>query len=66
MAKKSKHATVHIVAAAIFALIAIAHIIRIVSNTQVVFGNWSIAMWPSWVAVAIAAGMAIWLRATAD
>ncbi len=66
MAKKSKHTAVHIVAAAIFALVAIAHIIRIASNTQVVLGNWSIAMWPSWVAVAISIGMAIWLRATAE
>lgn len=66
MAKKSRHSTVHIVAAVIFALVALAHLVRVIGNIPVTFGNWSIAVWPSWVAIVISAAMAIWLRKTAE
>lgn len=67
MAKKtSKHSAVHIVAAVIFALVALAHLVRVVGRIPVTFGNWSIAMWPSWVAIVIAVAMAVWLRKTAE
>ncbi len=66
MTKKSKHAIVHIIAAVIFALVAIAHLLRIVSNMQVVIGNWAVPMWSSWAAVVVSALMAVLLRATAE
>ena len=66
MAKKSTHPAVHIVAAVIFALIALTHLARIVINLPVTFGTWSVPVWVSWIAVILSIIMAVWLRKTAE
>ena len=40
-------------AAAIFALVAIVHIIRLVTNFQVIFGTHSVPMWVSYLGVVV-------------
>jgi MFS superfamily sulfate permease-like transporter len=43
------------VAAAIFALVAIVHIIRLVTHFQVIIGSHHIPQWASYVAIVVAA-----------
>jgi MFS superfamily sulfate permease-like transporter len=43
------------IAAAIFALVAIVHIYRLVTHFQVVFGSHTIPIWVSYVAIVVAA-----------
>jgi hypothetical protein len=43
------------IAAAIFALMAIVHIVRLVTHFRVVFGSHEIPMWVSYVAIVVAA-----------
>jgi len=45
------------IAAAIFALIAIIHIVRLVTHFHVVLGSHSIPMWVSYVAIVVGAFM---------
>jgi hypothetical protein len=43
------------IAAAIFALMALAHIYRLISHFQVIIGTHSIPMWVSYVAIVVTA-----------
>jgi hypothetical protein len=43
------------IAATIFALMAVAHIIRLFTNFQIIVGSHSIPMWVSYVAIVITA-----------
>ncbi|MFL6830243.1 MAG: hypothetical protein ACJ8D5_06445 [Sphingomicrobium sp.] len=45
------------IAAAIFALMALAHAVRLVTHFQIVLGSHVIPLWVSWVALVIAAGL---------
>ena len=45
------------IAAAIFALMGLAHIIRLFTNFQVILGSHSVPMWVSYVAIVITAFM---------
>jgi hypothetical protein len=64
--KKSRHSSVNIVAAVIFALIALAHLARIVVRLPVEIGIWSVPVWVSWIPVVLGIVMAVWLRKTAE
>jgi len=64
--KKNNHSAVHIVAAVIFALIALTHLARIVIRLPASFGTWSVPLWASWIAVVLGVIMAVWLRKTAE
>ena len=52
---------VTLVAAIIFAVIAAAHIYRIVTHFEIVIGSHHIAQWVSYVGVVVAGGLAILL-----
>lgn len=41
------------IAAAMFALVALAHVARLFTNTQVTFGSHTVPMWVSYVGIAI-------------
>jgi hypothetical protein len=48
-------------AAVILALVALAHIYRLVAGWEVVLSGHSIPMWVSWVATLVAGGLAVML-----
>ena len=51
--------TFSLVAGAIFAVVALAHLARIVMDWSVIIGDWSIPMWVSWVALIVAGGLSL-------
>jgi hypothetical protein len=50
--------TFSVTAGAIFALIALLHLVRIYWGWSIVIDNWSIPMWTSWIAFIVAGGLA--------
>jgi hypothetical protein len=48
------------VSAVVFAVVAIAHLVRAVLGTPVVVGTWPAPAAISWLAVVIAGGLALW------
>jgi len=51
--------TFSLVAGVIFAVVALAHLARIVMDWSVIIRDWSIPMWVSWVALVVAGGLAL-------
>jgi Mn2+/Fe2+ NRAMP family transporter len=51
--------TFSLVAGVIFAVVALAHLVRIVMDWSVIIGDWSIPMWVSWVALIVAGGLSL-------
>jgi len=49
-----------VVSALIFALVAIAHLVRLIKQWSVLIGPASIPMWVSWTGLVVAALLAIW------
>ena len=47
------------ITAAIFAIIAVLHLARIVYGWEAMIGSWEMPMWVSWLAVFIAGGLAV-------
>jgi len=45
------------IAAVIFALVALLHLLRLVMGWSVVIGSWTVPMWVSWVGLVIAGGL---------
>lgn len=55
------------VSALVFALVAIAHLVRAASGWPVQIAGWQAPTSISWLAVVVAGGLAVWgLRASAD
>jgi hypothetical protein len=50
--------TFSITAGAIFALIALVHLVRIYLDWSIVIDNWSIPIWMSWIGFVVAGGLA--------
>ncbi len=48
-----------IVAAAIFAIVALVHLLRILMNWPIVIGTWSVPMWLSWIGLIVAGGLSV-------
>jgi hypothetical protein len=48
-----------IVAAAVFALVALVHLLRILMNWPIVIGTWSVPMWLSWIGLIVAGGLSV-------
>ena len=47
----------HLIAGAIFALVALLQALRIYMGWSVVIGGWSAPMWVSWIAIVVAGGL---------
>jgi hypothetical protein len=47
----------HLITGIIFALVALAHVLRIYFGWPAVIGSWSAPMWISWLAIVVAAGL---------
>jgi phosphoglycerol transferase MdoB-like AlkP superfamily enzyme len=47
-----------LVSAAIFSLVALLHLARVVFGWSAVIGGWSVPMWLSWVALIVAGALA--------
>ena len=50
--------TFFIAAGAIFAVVALLHLVRIYMDWPVMIGDWSVPMWVSWIGLVIAGGLA--------
>ena len=48
----------HLVAGAIFVLVALLHVVRIYMGWSVVVGGWNAPMWMSWIGLVVAGGLA--------
>jgi hypothetical protein len=46
-----------LIAGVIFAIVALAHLLRILMGWPIVIDNWTVPMWLSWIAVVIAGGL---------
>jgi hypothetical protein len=49
-----------VISAIIFALVALAHLVRIVQGWQVQLGDVGVAMSVSWAALVVSAALAVW------
>ena len=49
------------VAGVIFAVVAIAHIVRVFTGTSLLLGSWQAPTWASIVAFFVAAGLSFWM-----
>ena len=49
--------TFDIVGGAIFAAVALAHILRILMGWPAMIGGWTVPMWVSWIGLAVAGGL---------
>ena len=49
-----------IVSTLIFALVALAHLIRVALDSPVMLGAWNVPIWVAAVAVLVSAGFALW------
>jgi phosphoglycerol transferase MdoB-like AlkP superfamily enzyme len=47
-----------LVSAAVFSLVALLHLARVVFGWSAVIGGWSVPMWLSWVAIIVAGALA--------
>ncbi len=59
MANSKKHKKVHGIVAAIFLLIAVLHLFRIIYNIPAQFGSWQVPMEASWIAMIVAGILAV-------
>jgi hypothetical protein len=50
--------TFSIMAGVIFAVVALAHLVRIYMDWPIVIADWSVPMWVSWIALVVAGGLA--------
>lgn len=57
--------TFSVTAGVIFALVALAHLVRIYLGWPIVIGSWSIPMWVSWAGLVVAGGLAYFGLSTA-
>jgi hypothetical protein len=51
--------TFSIVAGAIFAVVALVHLLRILMDWPIVIGTWSVPMWVSWIGLVVAGGLSV-------
>jgi len=49
------------VASAVFMVMALAHVVRLVLGLKVQVGSFAAGVWPSVAAIVVAAGLSIWL-----
>ena len=49
--------TFSVVAGAIFALVALLHLVRIYMGWPVVIGSWTVPMWVSWIGLIVAGAL---------
>jgi hypothetical protein len=49
--------TFNTIAAAIFAVVALAHLLRIMMGWPVIVGQWTVPMWVSWIGCVVAGGL---------
>ena len=60
-----KHKSYCVVSGVFFALVALAHLIRVVEGMTVQVDEYMIPMWVSWIATVVPAALALWAFRTA-
>jgi hypothetical protein len=55
------HKTIHAVAATVFSIVTLVHVLRLSYGWPVVVGSWVAPMWLSWLAVFLAGSLAVLL-----
>ena len=56
-----QHQAIHVVAATIFTIVTLVHVLRLSYGWPVVIGSWAAPMWLSWLAVFLAGSLAVLL-----
>jgi len=51
-----------LVSGAVFALVAVGHLLRAVNDWPVRVGEWEIPTWVSWAAVVVAGALCVWAQ----
>ena len=46
-----------LLASIIFAIVALAHLLRVFMGWPIIIDNWTVPMWLSWIALAVAGGL---------
>ncbi len=49
-----------VISAAIFGIVAILHLLRVVNSWALVLGPWSAPIWVSWLGTLVPAGLCVW------
>ena len=49
--------TFTLLASIIFAIVALAHLLRVFMGWPIIIDNWTVPMWLSWIALAVAGGL---------
>jgi acyl-CoA reductase-like NAD-dependent aldehyde dehydrogenase len=49
-----------LISGTLFALVATAHLLRVLSGWEVVAGPWNFPMWLSWVGTIVPAALSVW------
>ena len=49
-----------VVSGTIFGLVAVAHLLRVVYQVPVRFGDWAFPMWASWGGFVVAGALCVW------
>ena len=60
-----KHKTYCVVSGVFFALVALAHLTRVIGGMAVQVEEYPIPMWASWIAIVVPAALALWAFRTA-
>ena len=67
MARKNhKHKAIHLIAATIFGIVAIVHILRLGYGIPVQIGAWQMPLWLSWIGVFVTGSLAVILWQSAN
>jgi hypothetical protein len=67
MARKNhKHKAIHLIAATIFGIVAVVHILRLGYDVPVEIGTWQVPLWLSWAGVFVTASLAVLLWQSAN
>ncbi|MBD3303557.1 hypothetical protein GF343_00265 [Candidatus Woesearchaeota archaeon] len=64
--KNSKHKAIHFVAATIFGIVAIVHILRLGYGVPVQISTWQMPLWLSWIGVFVTGSLAVLLWQSAN
>jgi hypothetical protein len=49
-----------ILSSLVFSVVAAGHLVRAARGVPLLLGNFAVPIWPSWVAAAVGAGLAVW------
>ncbi len=49
-----------LISGTLFALVALAHLVRIVNGWPIAVGEWPVPLWVSWIGTGVPAALSVW------